>query len=757
MAGLNLLCFFPVYAGTAFLYWRDVIRNYAPNKWWMADRLLRGELPLWNDSIHGGLPFWGDPVQSVLYPGNLLFLPLHGLHPLHAYGIVTAIHYLLAHAGYRKLFRTLGAGPAAAGSAAGCLAYCPMALELTWGFQFLCAFSLLGWALDALVSHRREPDRRSFLRLSVWTALLASTGDIQGLYLFGTVAGVALLLAPKDRTRSLALGMAGLLTGVAVTAVMLAPGFEFASGSSRRVENTVQRALSWSWHPARTIEWAAPGIFVPAPGIELNYERFTREPNNRKQPFYFPAAGPGILVAACIPLWFFLFRRDPRAIWMSAAAAVCLLLALGENLPFYGWCRNLLPLWANFRFPERLLLYAYIGFAALAALVLSDERIPSGRASKILVAILPAFSAAGVLMSGDRSLLTEALGFSATGPYAPLVQVAFLKALVPFCVFAPAALLGSSPRLRQAAFAGIVVWEVFAVNGRALRFIPPETVAGRPAILDGIAGANTRPVPPPVRIRPRLLPREYTGDRESGVASDEWNMANDDLVMLWGLSSVDGYSSALTLDSYYSGWIDPQVRWRLMGLEMAVSPADTPPGLRWECGDGTGASGARLCRDPASFGPVRAPLSWEVAASGEDLKGKLLSEDWDPAQIEYLGPRLSGLPVPVSNIASGSSSGAGIRIAEWTPEFRRLLIERETPGPVVLSDNYFTGWKVSVDGADAPAIVANGFQLAAWVPAGRHVVDFSYLPESLGLGAGISAAALSLLLLLGFARTGPEA
>jgi len=67
----------------------------------------------------------------------------------------------------------------------------------------------------------------------------------------------------------------------------------------------------------------------------------------------------------------------------------------------------------------------------------------------------------------------------------------------------------------------------------------------------------------------------------------------------------------------------------------------------------------------------------------------------------------------------------------------------------VLSQSWFKGWAVTVDGRSAPLVRADGLVLGAPVSAGRHHVDFRYRPP--GMAAGVAISAVSIVGLGGWA------
>ena len=78
----------------------------------------------------------------------------------------------------------------------------------------------------------------------------------------------------------------------------------------------------------------------------------------------------------------------------------------------------------------------------------------------------------------------------------------------------------------------------------------------------------------------------------------------------------------------------------------------------------------------------------------------------------------------------------------------KILLEAETAEPslIVLSEIFYPGWKAHINHAAADLLRVNYNLRGVQVPAGKHVVELSYWPESLTKGAAISLmTALGLL------------
>lgn len=77
-----------------------------------------------------------------------------------------------------------------------------------------------------------------------------------------------------------------------------------------------------------------------------------------------------------------------------------------------------------------------------------------------------------------------------------------------------------------------------------------------------------------------------------------------------------------------------------------------------------------------------------------------------------------------------------------SPQQAVLECNLETPGMVILSDVYYPGWKLTIDGEPAPIHRANQLMRGAAVGAGKHTLVYSYDPGSFRIGLASSAAAI---------------
>jgi hypothetical protein len=80
------------------------------------------------------------------------------------------------------------------------------------------------------------------------------------------------------------------------------------------------------------------------------------------------------------------------------------------------------------------------------------------------------------------------------------------------------------------------------------------------------------------------------------------------------------------------------------------------------------------------------------------------------------------------------------------PEEVRIRTQSTSPRLLVLSDRYDPNWRVEIDGLEARAVRANYLFRGVEVPAGDHLIRWSYRPISFYWGLAISVATLMTLL-----------
>lgn len=97
------------------------------------------------------------------------------------------------------------------------------------------------------------------------------------------------------------------------------------------------------------------------------------------------------------------------------------------------------------------------------------------------------------------------------------------------------------------------------------------------------------------------------------------------------------------------------------------------------------------------------------------------------------------------DVALAPSASGTAEIVSYTPN--RITINALTNGAtlLVLSDNFYPGWKASVNGKDAEILRTNYTFRGVVIPEGKSSIEFNYLPQSLIIGTYLALIGLFLM------------
>jgi hypothetical protein len=207
--------------------------------------------------------------------------------------------------------------------------------------------------------------------------------------------------------------------------------------------------------------------------------------------------------------------------------------------------------------------------------------------------------------------------------------------------------------------------------------------------------------------------------------------------MLEFIPTFNNFDPLLAAD--YSEWVDllersqPALRERLLAL------AD----VGWLGEDTPGAPLGVAYREVAAAARARiVPQARPVANRGEALAA-LASASFDPASVVWIESK-DGPSDPVQ----GGEGEAEVMEGDDP----RTVVVRATAGEggwLLLSDAWYPGWVVTVDGSPARLYRADGMFRAVWISPGEHVAQFDYRPWTFALGVLVSSAAWCLVFFVG--------
>lgn len=692
---------------------------------WVVRMLSQWEWPpLWTPFQVLGKPLAADPLAAVYYPPNwgLRLLPF----PL-GYNASLALHHALAVAGLFLLLRRRGIGRAAAALGGLLFGFGGLFVAFDNMSNAVQSSTWLPWTLLAFDAWCARP---SATWLAATAAALALTllGGMPEVFFFAQVlcAGVAVEHhrrgGPTLVRAGLALGAANAL-GIALGAVQLLPTAEYLLLSSRVDGLNLDSVMRLALRPLGVLAFLLPRHYVDASGA-FHETAALWEGSFTDAPWALTLyLGPLLAIAAAA-------RVDRASRWLWGGIGVAFLaLACGEALPGYRWTMAHLPILRAARHPEKFLLVVHGLLAVAAALGLDAARREPARFRRIAITAV-AFAALAALGAGALWLRPSFARDLLRGDLVVAIGLSLVIAGL-------AALGRRRPALAAAALLALAAADLYRVNGQ---------------LLPTVAWDELRRVPPTVRAMtrgddPLRIYSDGLGRPPVAAFPDAFLQEQDLLLM-----EVANFHAIANLNAPAS--INLRDHERLAELTEAVPREQVAP-LFAAFNTAYVTSPKDLHRYPG-LEPVLRPQT-PIEAYLYRVAG-VAPRAYVPSEIEPVGRAeeaidyLRRAAAPATRVAVAAADVPLGGIPERMRGTTRLLAYRaseveieatmETPGLVVLSDTFYPGWEVDVDGSPEPIIRANYFCRGVFVDRGTHHLVFRYRPGSHRAGVLVSCLAL---------------
>jgi hypothetical protein len=347
--------FFAPLALDRSLWLRDLLTFTYPLKAYLRERMLGGELALWNPRLGLGRPFFGVVQPGVLYPLDVVLL----IGYPRGVDLFFALHAFVAAFGMRAWLRARGSDDVTSTFGGALFALSGYYVSVLVGNgTYAVGAAFIPWALCAL-----ERLDGAAPRIGVFVALMVLGGDPQAAWFAGALL-FAVAATHAQRRRALVAAVAGLALAGALAAVQLVPAVEVAS-IGRPGGVPLADASHFSFPPQRLVELLWPGAFGTPYSADWPLHRLYDEGTGVD---YQPWAA-GIYVGLLTPLLaaLALARRRAADLALGAVALVAFLIALGHHAPFFALVYRFVPGARLFRYPEKYLLVTTLCGCALAA------------------------------------------------------------------------------------------------------------------------------------------------------------------------------------------------------------------------------------------------------------------------------------------------------------------------------------------------------------------------------------------------------
>jgi hypothetical protein len=696
-----------------------------------------------------------------------------------------------------------------------------------------------------------------------------------------------LILLRRARRRGSPTGLATRLAGLAGAAVLagtlaaaqLLPVLEFTRQSGRAAGEGPHDIYPFSLEPCRLAELVWPNLYGTSFAGNRTWLPLV-PPVSSHDKLWVPSLYLGGLTILLVFGAFGFRDGPPWRGWLSAIAVVSLLASLGTFTSplywarfdpslaarigphdpnpvasirpdgflrdgdggFYWFLATVLPGFAQFRFPSKLLSFTALALAGLAGIGWDRVMMGQGRARVVrLGAALLAFSLAALVAATVQHArivaLFQASPFANGGSlFGPLdsegtfreLRCALVQASIVLALGLTLALRG--PRRSGAASAlalVILTGDLALANARDVVMLPQTLFETTPKVVRLLeADERARPAPGPFRIHrmPIWSPFVWRVKTSPDRVRDFVAWERDSVQPKYGIRY--GYQYTLTLgvaelydyEWFFGGFlrtIDEKTARALKakpGQQVVVYPrrAFDLWNTRYFIVPGHSNGWKDEERGYASFLPHSTPVypapgDFEGPGGAERQNAWAESEDfqifrneeafpraWVVHAARYLNP-VTGLgraerDLPMQEILFNNdplwhepgrpvydphelawvegdkkrelfpylpgpytSPTESVTITHYGPQRVEIDAELDRPGLVVLADIDYPGWRLTIDGAEAPIYRANRLMRGAAVKSGKHHLVYTYEPRSFLLGGRITLAGLAALTFLGLA------
>jgi hypothetical protein len=720
----------------------DAFYAFYPWHSYLGDRLRDLELPLWDPYRFAGTAFSADIGTGTFYPPNWLYASGRVLATFTFIALASMLAALLLAYWFLRVVRL---HPYAA--AAGAVVWTFSAFLMKWSTNEH-VFGSAMWlplALGGLEVARQGRFRRgvALSTLGLALSLLAGHAQVALIVWLATalwaLIGMGFTAAGRPAPDHAAAGRESVgVAGVGRQVVAAAAAFGLAGGIAAVQLLPTAQFTSLILRQQTTFETAERTKLPPehAPTLVL--------PDFRGSPLDGNFAGPGVNYTETaiyagiltLPLAFLgLINRPGRlALFFALLVVIGLLAAFGT--PFYRLILAL-PGFDRTLFVTRFILFVDVGLAGLAAVGLHSLLVEPTRRSVGLLAVPLVAVVVVVVLVLQRGSTPLPEDYITLRGVRAIAMVLLGGAVIAWMAFQPwrASLAGLG-------VLAIVTLDLWRFGFPYSPYQEPRAVYVRTPAVEALAA-----VPQP-RAR-------YANMGGYSLAPNG--------ALEYRIYTIEGYDpfvpkrivelTALAEDqitkasfNFFGPFAPAAFQSPIMDL-LSVRTAVAPPEPAFRA-LGTVAGHAVLIDRPSAFPPVFLTSCWETV---DDTAALDRLRTMSSAQLRATAI-ISGVPGDAPEAGAGPCRNAGdATIERYEPERVVARTRAATPSVLVLSDAWFPGWSVTVDGREADMLRVDHALRGVALPAGEHIVEFRFRPRALLAGASVTAASLLMLVALAVA------
>lgn len=736
----------------------------------LKDAILKhGQFPLWDPSKLAGMPtvdaLFGDALYMPVLPLKLI-LPFWRDFPYkEIMHIILAgfLFYLLMIRGFRA------APPAAFLAAVFYMLNAQFVSHVYPGHDAkMYIIGLLPFTVWRMKVLMEKPDIFNTSLLAFIIGLTIMTGHVQlgyfvlwGLFFYWVMHNGLVMTGEYKANggkidfsrfgKNSILFWVAAIGGVAFAAVQIYPSFMFVRNefSLRGVGRGFEYAASWSLHWPEIF-----GLWVPE---FCNTFQYYWSENYFKLNYEYVGAVPMLLAVVAVA-----YKPVPWRIFWAGVAAFSLLFSLGAHTPVFHIAYYIIPGVQKFRACSMIMMWFSFSVVLLAALFLADvykenfvrdftEKKKNIKTLYILGALSLAltllFSMQGAGQGAMNLLGVETLGnpekfriFEANygKNFVPALWLWLLWSLGTLSLLF-GVVKGAVPK--KVFIAGLLVIGLVDIIRIDMLFIKP--VPSRPHVYEDPAFSPLRQEMVKAPFRVFALPGAFRHENNAAVFGMEELSGFSDNEMRWYSEFRGERNNA----NYFIGLIGGDANRQYLSL----------PGVR-QGNPFLNIANAKyiLTRDGSgklvplenenALGRISFVPSY-IVMSEEQIVPSLRAGAYDYRRgVALLEKPVSGVPYGELNDSVIVNSVSAVW-EKYTPNYRKAVIKSPADGFLRISEVYYPGWKITIDGKEVKTYRADKTWIAVEISRGRHEIIME--PQSLYFGIALRVTLAILLIIVG--------
>lgn len=766
--------------GNKVFFFRDIFFYFLPSKILFKTAIINGEFPLWNPYEFLGQPFAANPGTTSFNPFNILFLIFE---PERAYTLFIISHYfIIIITTFFLSFHLTGSYSASAFSAIilGFSGYLVSSHNLLDVISFTFFPSIFFFGIRLIVHHE--------LKTWKWLTLVFALSLIFGGEIAYTYLCLLLLLliwflesvtkgfdsgwkTEVPLKEIISLFRAGILS-LLIAAFVFVPTVDLFLHTSRSSYGVLfSEATLWSLHPLRLIELYAPYFWGNLYPEDTFWGSYLIARDGQSFPwvitFYM-----GVSTLFFVVVTLFKLKENKLIFYLVLSSCISLILALGDHTQIYYYFSEILPFWGTLRHPEKFMLPFTFFLSMLCSMgfSISLHNKSSLRAPLIIYILLciicPLLFTIYYKQTILSYIITNFAYFSPDQQWERILEV-ITRSILIVSVMCLIILwwIRSGKKIIQYLFLLLLLLDLLPVTTKAKWTTEIRFYNSSPLLVDYLKDINksfrifSYSGWKNEKLPPSFFPKNQRFERIQLFSKE---MLLPQVGTVWNLKYGLSYSP-LALKEYedlknYSFLFFKKLSQILSIKYWILSDFDSQEILKM-------IAASRNFHEYLNIKDLKLKIyeSKDALPRVFVVSNFLKVNDLETARLLVLNQVLSLKEVAVISEPDGETSLVSIikkikMIRRTMPngtaeikadKFNKVIVEAnlERDGMLILTDFYYPGWKVYIDGKKEEILRVNYFHRGVKLTKGRHEVVFIYRPVSLIVGISVTTIALFSLMI----------